>query len=123
MDATHAARPPRNPTRLTMRFRRTERLPSVVLLLFLTCFNNSFPLAILDDRALALERSWEQGWMTCVGSDRFAQPFDDLWKAHQYTVPLLFLNSTVVETGQRIIMHPLPFAAHPHQSSPKGIIT
>ncbi|MDH5701074.1 MAG: hypothetical protein OEZ41_14060, partial [Nitrospirota bacterium] len=83
-------------------------------------FQRFLPFAILDDRALALERSWEEAWVACVGSDRFARPFDDLWEDHRYDVPLLFLNSTVVETGQRIIMHPLPFAAQPAQDSPKS---
>jgi hypothetical protein len=94
--------------------------PTVGVLLFPDMFQRFLPWAILDDRALALERSWEQAWVACVGSDRFAQPFDDLWEDHQYDVPLLFLNSTVVETGQRIIMHPLPFAAQPAQDSPKS---
>lgn len=95
--------------------------PTIGVLLFPDLFQRFLPLAILDDRALALEQAWEQAWMTCVGSDRFAQPFDDLWEDHHYDVPLLFLNSTVVETGQRIIMHPLPFAAQPAQDSPEGI--
>ncbi|MDR4494029.1 MAG: hypothetical protein R3B74_06355 [Nitrospirales bacterium] len=95
--------------------------PTVGVLLFPDMFQRFLPLAILDDRALALERSWEEAWMTCVESDRFAQPFDDLWEDHRYDVPLLFLNSTVVETGQRIIMHPLPFAAQPGLGSLKGI--
>ena len=85
--------------------------PTVGVLLFPDMFQRFLPFPLLDDRALALERSWEQAWGACAGSDRFAQPFDDLWEDHHYDVPLLFLNSTVVETGQRILMHPLPFAA------------
>jgi len=91
--------------------------PTVGVLLFPDMFQRFLPMAILDDRALALERSWEQAWLACVGSDRFARAFDDLWEDHRYDVPLLFLNSTVVETGQRILMHPLPFAAEPIQPS------
>jgi len=95
--------------------------PTVGVLLFPDMFQRFLPWAILDDRALALERSWEQAWVDCVGSNRFAQPFDDLWEDHHFDVPLLFLNSTVVETGQRLIMHPLPFAAQPAQDSPLNI--
>ena len=107
-------------------FRQTARMflkqdflsPTVGVLLFPDMFQRFLPWAILDDRALALKRAWEEAWMTCVGSERFARPFDDLWEDHRYDVPLLFLNSTVVETGQRIIMHPLPFAAQPAPVSP-----
>ena len=94
--------------------------PTVGVLLFPDLFQRFLPWAILDDRALALERSWEHAWIACTGSDRFSQPFDDLWEDHQYDVPLLFLNSTVVETGQRIIMHPLPFAGQAAQDSSKS---
>ena len=73
-------------------------------------FQRFLPVGILDDRALALEKAWERAWFDCTGSNRFSEPLDKLWDKEHFGVPLLFLNSTVVETGQRIIMHPLPFA-------------
>ena len=85
--------------------------PTVGVLLFPDMFQRFLPIGILDDRALALEEAWERAWSQCTGSNRFAEPFDDLWNDEQFGVPLLFLNSTVVETGQRLIMHPLPFAS------------
>ncbi|MCA9473212.1 MAG: hypothetical protein MRJ96_07130 [Nitrospirales bacterium] len=84
--------------------------PTVGVLLFPDMFQRFLPVGILDDRALALEKAWERAWFDCTGSTRFAEPFDNLWDQEHFSVPLLFLNSTVVETGQRIIMHPLPFA-------------
>ena len=85
--------------------------PTVGVLLFPDMFQRFLPVGILDDRALALEEAWERAWSDCTGSDRFAKPFDLLWDQEHFAVPLLFLNSTVVETGQRIIMHPLPFVS------------
>lgn len=83
--------------------------PTVGVLLFPDMFQRFLPVGILDDRALALEEAWERAWFDCTGSVRFTKPFDELWNDEQFGVPLLFLNGTVVETGQRIIMHPLPF--------------
>ena len=90
--------------------------PTVGVLLFPDMFQRFLPVGILDDRALALEEAWERAWSDCTGSDRFAQPFDLLWDQEHFAVPLLFLNSTAVETGQRIIMHPLPFAFQQKES-------
>ncbi len=89
--------------------------PTVGVLLFPDMFQRFLPIGFLDDRALALEEAWERAWSDCTGSNRFAKPFDDLWDSEHFGVPLLFLNSTVVETGQRLIMHPLPFLS-PHNT-------
>jgi len=57
------------------------------------------------DRARALEISWEQAWKQYAGNDRFAQAFDKLWFGQtDHWLPALFLNSTVVETGKRLIV-------------------
>jgi hypothetical protein len=57
------------------------------------------------DRARALERAWERAWRKQGGSNRFAEPFDNLWRDHTETwMPVLFLNSTWVETGKRLIV-------------------
>lgn len=40
-----------------------------------------------------------------MGSDRFSEPFDDLWRNQSKKwLPALFLNSTWVETGKRLIV-------------------
>lgn len=55
------------------------------------------------DRALALEQAWERAWRAARGTDRFAQPFDELWRDQAAWLPALFLNATWVETGKRAI--------------------
>jgi hypothetical protein len=57
------------------------------------------------DRALALEQSLEQSWTASTGGYQMSQPFYDLWPdfAHQ-SVPALFLNTTRVETGDRMVI-------------------
>lgn len=74
-----------------------------------------FPVARFD-RGRALETSWEQAWnnLEGIGRSRFGtrrarSTFDDLWCNPSgecpglYRVPLLFLNSTRVETGKRVL--------------------
>ncbi len=57
------------------------------------------------DRARALEEAWEKAWRGNAGSDRFAEPFDNLWRGHDEAwMPALFLNSTWVETGKRLVI-------------------
>jgi hypothetical protein len=57
------------------------------------------------DRARALEESWERAWRHHTGNDRFSKPFDDLWRNQgKRWLPSLFLNSTWVETGKRLII-------------------
>lgn len=67
------------------------------------------PVPVFDDRAMAMEESWERAWAIHHPTDlcRFCAPFHDLWGHSPHEVPLLFLNSTVVETGQRAIVMPL----------------
>lgn len=87
--------------------------PTVTALLFPDLLQRFLPVAFLDDRAMALETSWEEAWWRYEPDDRFAGAFDDLWTHGSgddpFGVPLLFLNSTVVETGQRIIVNPIGF--------------
>ncbi len=65
------------------------------------------------DRARALERSWEVTWREQINgkTNRFADPFHKLWSERPPGAPLLpnlFLNATVVETGQRLIASNVP---------------
>jgi hypothetical protein len=77
--------------------------------LFPDLLQRFIPLPVFDDRAMATEQSWERAWtlfhpgVRC----RFCMPFHDLWSDSPHKIPMLFLNSTVVETGQRAIVAPL----------------
>ncbi len=65
------------------------------------------------DRARALEEAWEKAWTEnqpdnissrTTGSARFSEQFDNLWNVRDRRwMPALFLNSTWVETGKRLI--------------------
>jgi hypothetical protein len=83
--------------------------PTLATLLFPDLLQRFIPLPVFNDRAIALEKSWERGWRLAHPDDpdRFRKPFHDLWSTNPHAVPLLFLNSTVVETGQRALIHPL----------------
>lgn len=71
-----------------------------------------FPVSAFD-RSLALEKAWEASWEDVVGNDHFSQPFHSLFTRldaqnarpdYEYKPrPRLFLNSTWVETGKRVI--------------------
>lgn len=66
------------------------------------------------DRSLPLERSWEHHWQAVMGSNRFAEPLSELWSRSQRTrLPALILNSTWVETGQRVLTSNLRFRRSP----------
>ena len=65
------------------------------------------PIQLLD-RGQWLEKSWEQAWRETArkhGHDdnRFAEGFRSLWKQGNPYVPVLFLNATSVERGNRVI--------------------
>lgn len=83
--------------------------PTVATLLFPDLLQRFMPLAFLDDRAMTLEAAWEKAWTKEAGNIHFSfsDPFINLWGKQPFHIPLLFLNSTVVETGQRIIVNPL----------------
>lgn len=67
------------------------------------------PAPIFPDRARALEMGWERAWRNAVArpngdpDDLFAGGFLAMMRGREATLPSLFLNGTVVETGQRII--------------------
>jgi hypothetical protein len=56
------------------------------------------------DRARALEEAWERAWRVHRHSNRFAEPFDNLWNHPDSWMPALFFNSTWVEGGRRLIV-------------------
>ena len=56
------------------------------------------------DRARAMERAWHEGWFDLSEKDYFEQPFLNMHKDDkQHLIPALFLNSTWVEKGQRVV--------------------
>ncbi len=80
-------------------------------LLFPEIFQRFFPLPIKQfDRSRALERSWEISWKKNIKSKKniFDSPLLELWsfnnKKDICSVPSLFLNSTCVENGNRVIL-------------------
>jgi len=63
------------------------------------------PLANLipfPDRAKALETGWEEGWRHAFGTGFFTGGFLATMQRHP-ALPVLLLNGTVVETGDRIV--------------------
>ena len=83
--------------------------PTLATMLFPDLLQRFLPVPIFRDRAAAIEESWERAWDLAHPDDigRFRRPFHDLWRETSFAVPLLFLNATVVETGQRAVVHPL----------------
>jgi hypothetical protein len=66
------------------------------------------PFACLPDRATALQGGWERAWRSTISrrgvpDDLFAGGFLAMMRGRERTLPSLFLNGTIVETGQRII--------------------
>ena len=67
------------------------------------------PFPIMPDRARALEGGWERAWRHSIqrtdgqDDDTFAGGFLAMMHGKEDRIPSLFLNGTVVETGQRIV--------------------
>jgi hypothetical protein len=64
------------------------------------------------DRAVTMEKAWEKAWTDQgLPNERFSRPLEDLWTADsEYSLPLLLLNGTVVESGHRVVAAPVPLA-------------
>lgn len=63
-----------------------------------------FPINSFD-RARALEAGFERAWTTETGGHEFSRSFYDLWQDFpRQAVPALFLNTTRVETGDRMVI-------------------
>ena len=81
--------------------------PVVAAMLYPDMMQRVWPWPVARfDRARALEQAWEQAWREHMpGSDRFAQAFDQPWRDRQDVwMPALFLNTTWVETGKRLLV-------------------
>ena len=87
--------------------------PMVAYMLFPDALQRFLPFVPIRsfDRARALERSWEVSWAQThpgAAANRFAVPYEALNKPG-VPVPRLFLNSTRVETGKRVVVSPARF--------------
>ena len=96
--------------------------PTVATMLYPDLVYRFLPLAFLPqhltDRGVTLERSWERAWFGHEKNDRFAQAFGALRAGEAArVVPALFLNSTTVETGDRIIVSNVDVSAPPFSSA------
>ncbi|HEX7830113.1 MAG TPA: hypothetical protein VF787_10670 [Thermoanaerobaculia bacterium] len=99
----------------SLRFRARQMLsqdalaPTLAAMMQPDLAQRFIPAPILPDRARALEGGWEHAWRTTIqqrnkqDDDTFAGGFLKLMKGREAHLPSLFLNGTVVETGQRII--------------------
>jgi hypothetical protein len=79
--------------------------PDLIQRLNFLSFMFKFP-----DRAYALETSFEKSWKMYMNNDSFSRSFLELWEVSQNSgkklknrLPSLFLNSTWVEGGKRVI--------------------
>lgn len=90
--------------------------PTLATLLFPDLAQRFLPWPWFQDRAVTLEQSWEAAWSHFTHQDgSFKAPFEQLWPRRNRLhndpwVPLLFLNSTLVKSGNRLIIHPLGFS-------------
>lgn len=99
----------------SLRFRARQMLsqdalaPTLAAMMQPDLVQRFIPVPILPDRARALEGGWEHAWRTTIqrrskqDDNTFAGGFLALMQGREAHVPSLFLNGTVVETGQRII--------------------
>jgi hypothetical protein len=86
--------------------------PTAASMLFPDLMQRFVPAPIFpDDRAAALEQSWERAWGAAgLASDAWTRrSFTALWRQGGAHLPALFLNGTHVETGKRIITTNLRF--------------
>jgi hypothetical protein len=74
------------------------------------------PFPILPDRGAAMESAWEGAWEK-IARGTFSRPFLELALEHR---PFLFLNSTEVDSGRRLIFSPIRIqpADSPEMSQP-----
>ena len=82
--------------------------PAAAYMLFPDLVQRFVPFPVpFADRARAIELSMDAAAADPhgVNSNRFARRFVELWSdANRYRIPVLLLNTTVVETGQRAII-------------------
>jgi len=81
--------------------------PTLAVMLQPDLVQRFLPFPIFHDRAQALEQSWEHFWHEAVGDDRFSSGFVNTSQKYAAQMPLLLINGTMVEAGNRIITSPV----------------
>ncbi len=77
------------------------------------------PFRLFTDRGQALERAWNRDYDERVGGDSFRGPLADTAyaRADRARITALFLNTTIVDSGMRLLQHPFsslgPIAEYP----------
>jgi len=77
--------------------------PTLAVMLQPDLVQRFLPFPIFHDRAEALERSWEFWWHQSLGNDRFGTGFAAMSDKYGMQSPMLLINGTMVEAGNRII--------------------
>ncbi len=85
--------------------------PTLGSLLYADFFQRFLPVPVFPDRAVALEKAWQAQWHEVTGNDRLSQPFLQLWTDPKKPWPALFMNSTSVLRGDRLLVSNLQFAS------------
>ena len=81
--------------------------PALAAMLYRDLLQRFIPAKINSwDRGRALEMAWEDGWRQKVDplTNRFDHALGDLFASSDLMIPALFLNSTSVESGRRVIV-------------------
>lgn len=90
-------------------FQRDMLAPVSATFFFKDSLQNFIPVPLPgDDRAAALERSFEEAFRVRTGQDTLARPFHALWRekdsqGQRRNWPILLLNGTSVGAGRRVI--------------------
>jgi len=116
--------PQGNNEQQTLRFAAKQMLshdslsPTLAAMMQPDLLQRFVPAPIFPDRARALEGAWERGWREAIArrdgspDDTFAGGFLAMMRGHEAHLPSLFLNGTIVETGQRIVASNLDIDYH-----------
>lgn len=77
------------------------------------------PWRQFTDRGQALENAWVQAYARSIGGDSLKGPLADTayaLDAQRNPLPALLLNTTIVDSGLRLIQHPFSSLSGPHLS-------
>ncbi len=87
--------------------------PLSVALLYPDLAQRFLPIAMLPDRAQALERAWAKGFQDVYGRDTLNSSFAALSDTQGRPWPALFLNATWTNSGGRLVASSLRFTPRP----------
>ncbi len=82
--------------------------PTLAALLYPDLVQKFLPFPVpYFDRAKALENAFERGWEKGTHGTEFENPLDSIGHFPNDATPALFLNTTEVETGRKVVITPL----------------